>query len=92
MKKVDAIVIGQIAGTLLAHDLLDAHQSVAVIDINLKAVATRVAAGLTNPVGMKRCTPSSNAHVYFPKAIERYREIEQKLDANFRGLIFTLIC
>ena len=60
MKKVDVIVVGQgIAGTLLAHDLLDAHQSVAVIDINLKASATRVAAGLINPVGMKRCTPST---------------------------------
>ena len=87
MKKVDVIVIGQgIAGTLLAHDLLDAHQSVAVIDVNLKAAATRVAAGLINPVGMKRCTPSSNAHVYFPKAIERYREIEQKLGVDFLEL------
>ena len=84
MKKVDVIVVGQgIAGTLLAHDLIEAHQSVAIIDVNLKASATRVAAGLINPVGMKRCIPSHNAHQYFPKAIERYREIEQKLDANF---------
>ena len=84
MKKVDVIVVGQgIAGTLLAHDLIEARQSVAIIDVNLKASATRVAAGLINPVGMKRCIPSHNAHQYFPKAIERYREIEQKLDTNF---------
>ena len=84
MKKVDVIIVGQgIAGTLLAHDLTDARQSVAVIDVNLKASATRVAAGMINPIGMKRCIPSYNAHQYFPKAIERYREIEQKLDANF---------
>ena len=80
MKKVDVIVVGQgIAGTLLAHDLIDARQSVAVIDVNLNASASRVAAGLINPLGMKRCIPSYNAHQYFPKAIERYREIEQKL-------------
>jgi len=84
MKKFDVIVVGQgIAGTLLAHDLIDARQSVAIIDVNLKASATRVAAGLINPLGMKRCILSYNAHQYFPKAIERYREIEQKLDANF---------
>lgn len=87
MKKVDVIVVGQgIAGTLLAHDLIDARQSVAVIDVNLRASATRVAAGLINPLGMKRCIPSYNAHQYFPKAIERYREIEQKLDTNFLEL------
>ena len=84
MKKVDVIVVGQgIAGTLIAHDLIEARQSVAVIDVKLKASATRVAAGLINPVGMKRCIPSHNAHQYFPKAIERYLEIEQKLDTNF---------
>ena len=87
MKKVDVIVVGQgIAGTLLAHDLIEARQSVAIIDVNLKASATRVAAGLINPVGMKRCIPSHNAHHYFPKSIERYREIEQKLGVDFLEL------
>lgn len=84
MKKVDIIVVGQgIAGTLLAHDLIDARQSVVIIDINLKASATRVAAGLINQVGMKRCTLSHNTQQYFPKAIKRYRDIEQKLNTNF---------
>ena len=59
MKKVDVIIVGQgMAGTFLAHDLIDAQQSVAIIDLNLKASASRVAAGLINPVGMKRCIPS----------------------------------
>ena len=84
MKKVDVIVVGQgLAGTLIAHDLIEARQSVVLIDVNLKASATRVAAGLINPVGMKRCIPSHNAHQYFPKAIERFLEIEQKLDTKF---------
>ena len=75
MKAVDYIVVGQgIAGTLLAFDLIDANKAVAIVDVNLKASASRVAAGLINPVGMKRCVPSHNAHLYFPKAIERYRQ------------------
>lgn len=32
---------------------------------------------------MKRCIPSHNSNQYLPKAIKRYREIEQKLGANF---------
>ena len=84
MKTVDFIVVGQgIAGTLLAFDLIEARKSVAIIDVDLKASATRVAAGLINPVGLKRCIPSHNSHQYLPKAIKRYREIEQKLGANF---------
>jgi glycine/D-amino acid oxidase-like deaminating enzyme len=87
MKKVDVIIVGQgMAGTFLAHDLIDAQQSVAIIDLNLKASASRVAAGLINPVGMKRCIPSYNAHLYFPKAIERYKDLERKLNASFLEL------
>ena len=79
MKKVDVIVVGQgIAGTLLAHDLIEARQSVAIIDVNLKASATRVAAGFIKPIGMKNCIPSPKAHQYFPKNIDRFLEIEKK--------------
>ena len=84
MKKVDVIIVGQgMAGTFLAHDLIDANQSVAIIDVNLRASASRVAAGMINPVGMKRCIPSHNAHLYFPKAIQRYEALEKKLKASF---------
>ena len=84
MQKVDFIIVGQgMAGTILAHDLIESNRSVAVIELNLRASASRVAAGLINPVGMKRCIPSNNAHHYFPKAIERYKELEHKLKATF---------
>lgn len=87
MKKVDFIIVGQgLAGTLLAHDLIDLNKSVAIIDKNLDGSASRVAAGLINPVGMKRCIPSNKAHIYFPKAIARYQTLEKKLDAQFFNL------
>ena len=87
MKKVDFLIIGQgLAGTLLAHDLLEKEYSVTIIDKNLRASASRVAAGIINPVGMKRCIPSFNAHNFLPKAIERYQELEKKLDVTFLHL------
>ena len=87
MKKVDFLIIGQgLAGTLLAHDLLEKEYSVTIIDKNLRASASRVAAGIINPVGMKRCIPSFNAHNFLPKAIERYQELEKKLDTTFLHL------
>jgi len=87
MKKVDFLIIGQgIAGTLLAHDLLDKKYTVAIIDKHLRASASRVAAGIINPVGMKRCIPSFNAHNFLPKAIERYQELEKKLNVSFLHL------
>ena len=84
MKQVDFIIVGQgIAGTLLAHDLDDRHQSLAIIDTPLPASSSRVAAGLINPVGMKRCIPSEKAATYLPFAFERYRALEQKLGQSF---------
>ena len=88
MKKVDFLIIGQgLAGTLLVHDLLEKEYSVTIIDKNLRASASRVAAGLINPVGMKRCIPSFNAHNFLPKAIERYQKLEKKLDVTFLHLM-----
>lgn len=87
MKKVDFIIVGQgLAGTLLAHDLIELNKSVAIIDKNLSASASRVAAGLINPVGMKRCIPSNKAHIYLPKAIDRYQQLEKKLNTQFLQL------
>ena len=57
-RQVDFIIVGQgIAGTLLAHDLLEKGHSVYIIDKPMIASASKVAAGLINPVGMKRCIP-----------------------------------
>lgn len=84
MKDVDFIVVGQgIAGTLLAHDLLEKNQSVAIIDFPSPSSSSKVAAGIINPVAMKRCIPTNRAHFYLPKALERYAEIEKKLNIQF---------
>ena len=84
MKQVDYIIVGQgIAGTLLAHDLLEAKQSVLIIDKPNSAMASKVAAGLFNPVGVKRCIRSWRVDDFLPFAIDRYKRLEHKLASSF---------
>ena len=87
MNNIDFIIVGQgLAGTLLAHDLIDAKKNILIIDKKLKASASKVAAGLINPVGMKRCIPSFMSDVYLPKALNTYRSLEKKLKVSFLDL------
>jgi len=82
-KKFDFIIVGQgLAGTLLAHDLLELEKSVIIIDTHLKASASRVAAGLINPVSMKRCIPAMPSN-YLTTAFNRYSDLEDKLNSRF---------
>ena len=82
-KKFDFIIVGQgLAGTLLAHDLIELEKSVIIIDTHLKASASRVAAGLINPVSMKRCIPAMPSN-YLTTAFNRYSDLEDKLNSRF---------
>jgi len=83
-RQVDYIIVGQgLAGTFIAHDLLEKNCSVHIIDRPLAAAASKVAAGLINPVGMKRCVPSWKAAHFLPYALNRYTVLEKKLQASF---------
>ena len=83
-REVDFIIVGQgLAGTLLAHDLLEKGHSVYIIDKPMIASASKVAAGLINPLGMKRCIPSWQADVFLPFAFKRYISLEKKLQTSF---------
>ena len=93
MKSVDYIIVGQgLAGTLLAHDLLEKNKSVLIVDKPHAAMASKVAAGLFNPIGVKRCIPSWKADDFLPVAIERYKSLEKALGTTFLNIkpIFRL--
>ena len=82
-KKFYFIIVGQgLAGTLLAHDLIELEKSVIIIDTHLKASASRVAAGLINPISMKRCIPAMPSN-YLTTAFNRYSDLEDKLNSRF---------
>ena len=81
--EVDSIVVGQgLAGTILAHDLLENNCSIAIIDKSELSQASKVAAGIWNPVVFKRLTQSWMIDELLPVLKDRYENIARKLEAN----------
>ncbi len=80
--KIDTLIVGAgLAGCLLAWELIEHHgKSVLVIDNGNPSSASRVAAGLMNPVTGKRLVKTWELDQLLPAAVARYREIESKLN------------
>ena len=79
MKEVDYIVVGQgLAGTLAAHFLLKADQKIIVFDKDHQESATKVAAGLINPITGRRYVKSWKIDDLLPFAKSTYRELESE--------------
>lgn len=78
--KIDYIVVGQgIAGTMVCHELSKANKSFIVVDKGHQRAASRVAAGLINPLTGRRYVKSWMIDDLIPKAISSYRELENLL-------------
>ena len=77
MPRVDVLVVGQgLAGTVLAFELERAGISFAVMDDGHNAAASRVAAGILNPITGQRLVKSWRAETLIPLARETYHAIE----------------
>lgn len=84
MKQYDYILAGQgLAGTVLAQTLLRAGKTVLVIDDPSLSKASRVAAGLYNPVILKRIVKSWMVDELFPVMHAFYSDAEQLLGERF---------
>ncbi|MFT5183847.1 MAG: glycine oxidase [Flavobacteriales bacterium] len=84
MKHFDYIILGQgLAGSLLAWSLIQKGKSVLVLDDSAAQGASRVAAGMFNPVVFKRLNFSWNAHSFLPIAKKLYTELEASLDGKW---------
>ena len=84
MKKVDYIIVGQgLAGTILAQSLLKKNKSFVVIDDATLSCASKVAAGLYNPIVFKRLVKSWLADDLLPFMDSFYSEMETFLDSKF---------
>ncbi len=82
--KVDYIIVGRgIAGSVLAYTLLQRGKTVLIIDENKKEIASRVAAGLYNPVVFKRLVKSWMADELIPFMDNFYSSAEKTVDAKF---------
>ena len=80
----DYLIIGQgLSGSLLAWCLIEAGQRVLVIDNQNPSAASRVAAGLINPVTGKRLVKESGVDAYLASARECYTQLEKAFDQKF---------
>jgi glycine/D-amino acid oxidase-like deaminating enzyme len=84
VKNIDYIIVGfGIAGAALALQLRKRGKKVMVFDQPFENQASRVAAGLFNPVTGKLMTKTWNADKLFPYLHKFYREAEELTGAKF---------
>jgi glycine oxidase len=78
------IIVGQgIAGSLLAHQLINAGQKVLVIDDHNPTGATIVSSGVMNPITGRGYTKTWLADEIFPFAESTFKQIEAETQSNF---------
>ena len=78
-KTVDYLIVGQgLAGTCLALEALDNNQSIHIIDLDNAQSASRVAAGIVNPIKGKRLYRLWHDDRTFNWVQNWYNKIEKK--------------
>ncbi|HYP18155.1 MAG TPA: FAD-binding oxidoreductase [Opitutus sp.] len=76
------LIVGQgLAGTLLAWELERAGVSFQIADLGHERAASRVAAGIINPITGQRIVKSWRVDTLLPLARESYRALEKELKA-----------
>jgi glycine/D-amino acid oxidase-like deaminating enzyme len=84
MRTADHIIVGQgLAGTILAHTLLQKGHSVILLNDPSLSRSSRVAAGLYNPIVFKKFNLSWKADRLIPFMDEFYPLMERTLKAKF---------
>jgi glycine oxidase len=84
MPHIDYLIVGQgLAGTCLALELMTRHVSVLILDKPDVNSASRVAAGLFNPVTGKTMQATWKADALFPFLLKWYATAETHLNARF---------
>lgn len=83
-KKVDYFIVGQgLAGSILALQLMKENKSFHIYDPHLSKSSSTVAAGLINPLVLKRLTLSWKAKEFITYNKTFYPEIEQLIQKKF---------
>lgn len=83
MKKDFLIVGGGIAGTVLALKLKLSGYQIDLVDNHFKDNATKVAAGMINPVNFKRMITCWRADEFLENAIPFYKDLEKTWNQSF---------
>lgn len=90
---IDFLIVGQgLAGTVLSHLLIEKGLSVKVIEQFKANSATRIAAGVFNPVTYRKLKMAEFADFLIPEMFDYYPKMEEKLGVNlFRPTSFLKI-
>jgi glycine/D-amino acid oxidase-like deaminating enzyme len=81
--RVDFLIIGQgLAGSLLGWELLQRGARVLLLDRG-ESNASRVAAGLINPITGMRLVKTPDVDALLPEAVACYRQLEQRFASSF---------
>ncbi|WP_424963085.1 NAD(P)/FAD-dependent oxidoreductase [Ekhidna sp.] len=82
--KVDYIIVGQgLAGSWLAHEMLERDLSILVIDKDIDETSSKRAAGIYNPITGRKMVKTWRADDLFPKLEDQYHQLEKKLQSVF---------
>ena len=78
--KFDFIIVGQgVSGTILSHKLLELGFTVCVFDTFKSNSATRIAAGVFNPVAYRKLKMAEFADFLLPEVFQYYTKLEVQL-------------
>lgn len=78
------LIVGQgLAGSLVGLSLIEHEQAVTIVDDANPGAASRVAAGIMNPVSGQRMVVGSEVVQCLPHAITRYQQLSHLLSRNF---------
>jgi glycine oxidase len=81
---IDFILVGQgIAGSILAHQIIERGKKVLVYDTPDKNQSSLVAAGLFNPITGRKLVKTWKADQLFPFLIRYYKDLENNLGSVF---------
>lgn len=83
MEKDILIVGGGIAGSVLAIKLINKGYAVDLVDNHFKENASKIAAGMINPVNFKRMITCWNAKDFLSNCIPFYKDLEEKWNVSF---------
>ena len=82
--KVQFLIVGQgLAGSLLAFELSRRGQTILIVDNQEKSAASRVAAGLMNPVTGQRLVKTCEVDQCLPVATAYYQQLAQTFGRTF---------
>jgi len=80
----DFLIVGQgLAGSLLAWELLQHNQTVLLVDDRYSHAASRVAAGIVNPLAGRRMVKSKDLDDCWSSALTTYAELDRQFQQQF---------